>query len=140
MSRLYKLKGDDQVAKFFPRWDGPYRVIKAYPEAFSYMLDNGNAYPYYASELKPYSTNDTNLFPNHEIPKLSPVLTPDGMQEHEIDQILDAQPHGHSYQYLIQWLRYGPEDDEWLPGKMLENCKVLNQWIEAGGNGLASAE
>ena len=136
----YKRKGDDRVTKFFPRWDGPYTVIKAHPEASSYTLDNGNIYPYDASELKPYNTNDASLFPNREMPKSGPILTPDGMQEHEIERILDAQPHGRGYRYLVRWVGYGPEDDEWLPGKMLENCEALDQWIEADGNGPTSAQ
>ena len=31
--RDYKRKGDDHVAKFFPRRDGPYTIIKSHPEA-----------------------------------------------------------------------------------------------------------
>lgn len=48
----YKHKGDDCVAKFFPRWDRPYMIIKAHPEASSYTLDNGSTYQHYASKLK----------------------------------------------------------------------------------------
>ena len=64
-------------------------------------LYNNSPYPYYASELKLYHQNDPILFPNRELPKPGPVLTPDGMQEHEIKQILDMQPHGRGHQYLI---------------------------------------
>ena len=124
--RDFKQKGDDHVAKFFPRWDGPYTITNAHPETSSYTLNNNSPYPYYASELKLYHQNDPILFPNRKLPKPGPVLTPDGMQEHEIEQILDMQPHGCGHQYLIQWVGYGPEDDEWLPGRMLEDCKALN--------------
>ena len=62
------------------------------------------------------------------------------MQEHKIEQILNVQPHGHGYQYFIQWLGYGPEDNEWLPGKMLKDSEALNWWIESGGDGPASAQ
>lgn len=74
-----------------------YTIIQAHPEASSYTLDNGNSYPYYASKLKLYQPNDSDLFPNCELPKPGPMLTPDGMQEHEIERILDAQPCGHGY-------------------------------------------
>ena len=136
----YKHKGDDCVAKFFPRWDRPYMIIKAHPEASSYTLDNGSTYPHYASKLKLYLINDPQLFPNCKLPKPGLVLTQDGMQEHEIERILNAQPHGRGYRYLVQWVGYSPEDDEWLPGKMLKDCKALNQWIESGGSGLASGQ
>ena len=97
----YKLKEDDHVAKFFPRWDRPYTIVSTHPEASSYTLDNGSTYPYYASELKLYLMNNPQLFLNHELLKLGPVLTPDGMQEHEIERILDMQPHGCRYWYLV---------------------------------------
>ena len=93
----YKQKGDDHTAKFFPRWDGPYMVIEAHPETSSYTLNNNNAYPHYALELKLYHSNNPQLFPNHELPKPGLILTPDGMQQHEIKQILDMQPHGHGH-------------------------------------------
>ena len=97
----FKQKGDDHVAKFFPRWDRPYTITKAHPETSSYTLNNNSPYPYYASKLKLYHQNDPILFPNCELPKPGPVLTPDGMQEHKIKQILDMQPRGCGHRYLV---------------------------------------
>jgi hypothetical protein len=34
----YKKAGKQQTAKFFPRWDGPYRITKSHPEASTYTL------------------------------------------------------------------------------------------------------
>jgi hypothetical protein len=34
----YKSKGQDHVAKFFPRYDGPYDVIDAHPSSSTYTL------------------------------------------------------------------------------------------------------
>ena len=62
------------------------------------------------------------------------------MQEHEIEWILNTQPHGCGYWYLIWWIGYGPEDNKWLPEKMLKDCEALDQWIKAGGNGLATGQ
>ena len=139
----YKRRGEKRVAKFFPRWDGPYTIIKANAESSSYSLDNDNGYPYYSSKLKPYHANDADLFPGREHPKPGPVMTDDGLMEHEIDRIIDSQPWGHGYRYLVRWVGYGPEDDEWLPGHMLEDCEALDKWIERSGDrldGPASAE
>ena len=127
--RDFKWKGNDHVAKFFPRWDGPYTITNAHPETSSYILDNNSPYPYYTSKLKLYHQNNPILFPNHELPKSGPVLTPDGMQEHEVEQILDMQPHGCGHWYLV-WC--SPEDDEWLPGRMLKDCEALDRWIAMG--------
>ena len=136
----YKCKGDDRFAKFFPRWDGPYTIINAHPETSSYTLDNNNAYPYYTSKLRLYLANDPQLFPNRKLPKPGPVLTSYGMWEHKIEQILNEQPQGHRYWYLVWWVGYGPEDDKWLLGRMLKDCEGLNRWIESGGSGLASGQ
>ena len=141
--REYKWRGEKRVAKFFPWWDGPYMIIKANAESSSYSLDNDNGYPYYSSELKPYHANDADLFPGREHPKPSPVMTDDGLMEHEINRIINSWPWGRGYHYLIQWVGYGPEDDEWLPGCMLEDCEALDKWIKRGGDrldGPASAE
>jgi len=48
-------------------------------------------------------------------------------------------PRGHGYQFLVQWKGYGHEDNEWLAGQLLEDCKVLDKWYEAGGDGPGSA-
>ena len=52
----YEKKGELRVAKFFLRWDGPYRITKAFPESSSYVLDMQNAphkcVSYHTSELK----------------------------------------------------------------------------------------
>ena len=132
--REYKQKGDGRAAKFFPRWDGPYTITKSHPESSSYTLDNNNPYPYYASELKPYHENDATLFPNRELPKPGPVLTPEGNKEHIIERILDTRKRGRGYQYLVRWIGFGHEDDEWIPRKDLEDCEALDRWIEDNGD------
>jgi hypothetical protein len=53
----YKSHHDKRVAKFFPRFDGPYTITKTHPETSNYTLDmpNSEVYPvFHASELKPY--------------------------------------------------------------------------------------
>ena len=67
------------------------------------------------------------------------MLTPEGLQEHEIDHILNSRPRGRGYQFLVRWKGYGPEDDEWLAGRLLEDCEVLDRWYESGGDGPSSA-
>ncbi|OJA16295.1 hypothetical protein AZE42_09403 [Rhizopogon vesiculosus] len=37
--RDYMRKGDGRVAKFMPRFDGPYRIVEARPETSTYTLD-----------------------------------------------------------------------------------------------------
>jgi hypothetical protein len=114
--REYNKKGDKQAAKFFPHWDGPYKVVAT------------------------HVANNATLFPTCEHSRPGPILTPNGLKEHEIDQVIDSRAHSHGYQYLVRWKGYGPEDDEWLPGCLLEDCKVLDRWLESGGDGPGSAQ
>jgi hypothetical protein len=109
----------------------------------SYTIDlpagQGDFPTYYAAELKLHVANDATLFPTREHSRPGPILTPDGLEEHEIDQVIDSRAHSHGYQYLVRWKGYGPEDDEWLPGHLLKDCKVLDQWFESGGDGPGTA-
>lgn len=45
-----------------------------------------------------------------------------GEEEYEIDRIIACRKRGHGLEYWVQWLGYGPEHDEWLPERALENA------------------
>jgi hypothetical protein len=133
----YKKKGEKRTAKFFPRWDGPFRVTHSHPEASTYTLDiRTNAYPlYHASELKPHLANDPTLFPSREFSQPGPILTPDGLEEHTVEEIIDSRRRGRGWQFLVRWLGYGPHHNEWLPAADLKDCEVLDLWYQNGGDG-----
>jgi hypothetical protein len=65
--RDFKAGDQSRVAKFFPCWDGPFSVTKAFPETSSYTLhlpNSPNVFPtYHASLLKRFNKNDASLFP-----------------------------------------------------------------------------
>jgi hypothetical protein len=132
------------VQNFSPRWDGPYRIIKTHPESSSYTLDlppdHNNFLTYHAAELKLHIPNDAILFPSREHTRPGPILTPNGLHEHKIEQIIDSQPHNCRYQFLVRWKGYGPEDDEWLMACLLEDCEALTKWYDTGGDGLGSTQ
>jgi ''chromo'' (CHRromatin Organisation MOdifier) domain./Integrase core domain. len=136
----YKKKGEKRVAKFFPRFDGPYTVIEAYPTTSTYKLDmpTKNIFPvFHSSELKRYHTNDPLLFPGRTRTPPGPVVTPDGLEEFFIQEIIDSRRRGKGWQFLVRWTGYGPEHDAWLPTKSLEDCEALDRWYENGGDGPA---
>lgn len=64
----YKSDDNKQVAKFMPRFDGPYNVLKAHPEGSSYtlqLLPSSKAHPtFHVSHLWPHIVNDNELFPS----------------------------------------------------------------------------
>ncbi|KXN80824.1 hypothetical protein AN958_07237, partial [Leucoagaricus sp. SymC.cos] len=61
-------------------WDSPYRITKAYPKMFSYMLNlftASNIYPtLYISCLKKFIENDDILFPSHYLEEPGLTLMP----------------------------------------------------------------
>jgi hypothetical protein len=124
----YKKKGEKRTAKFFPQWDSPYHVTHCHPKASSYTLDILiNAYPvYHTSELKTHIANDPNLFPTQEFSQPSPILTPNGSEEHIIDKIIDSHHQGRGWQFLVRWLGYLPHHNEWLPAADVNDCEALD--------------
>jgi hypothetical protein len=128
----YMQKGKTRVAKFMPRFDGPYKILTAFPEKSSYTLQLPNSsrtFPgFHASQLKPYHENDASLFPEREAPRPGPVITPDGAEEWAIKEIIDERTRGRGKQYLVRWEGWGPEADEWLPHRDLDETEALDKW------------
>jgi hypothetical protein len=89
----YKYRGEKCVAKFFPRFDGPYTVTNAFLKTSSYTIDMPNleVYPtFHTSELKQYNTNDATAYPSHELAHPGPIVTPDGLEEFFVQDIIDS--------------------------------------------------
>ena len=137
--REYQKKGEKRAAKFFPQWDGPYTVVDANPKSSTYTLDmdgHDGIFPiFHSSELKLHIANNETLFPNWGHPRPGPVLTSNGLEEHEIESILNSRHQGRRWQFLVQWVGFNPEEDEWLSSQMLEDCEALDRWYEQDGDG-----
>lgn len=129
----FKKKGEKRAAKFFPRYDGPYKIIDTHPKTSDYTLEipnSPNAYPtYHASILKPHLPNDPSLFLSREFAQPQPILTPDGLEEFFVQEIIDSRQCGKGWQYLVRWTGYGPEHDRWLAGSSLDECAALDAWL-----------
>jgi Chromo (CHRromatin Organisation MOdifier) domain len=50
-----------------------------------------------------------------------------------IDKIVDARCRGRGKQYLVRWVGYDRDHDEWLSGKMLEDTEALDIWEADNG-------
>jgi hypothetical protein len=83
--REHKNQDKNRVAKFMPRFDGPYLIIDANPTLSSYTLElpnNPGLFPtFHSSELKRCPENDASLFPSREDSRPGPVVTPSGEEE-----------------------------------------------------------
>lgn len=53
----------------------------------------------------------------------------DGQQEFFVEKIMDARKRGQGMQYLVHWLSYGQEEDEWLVGSELVDNAALDEWL-----------
>ncbi|KAG5349271.1 hypothetical protein C0989_004887, partial [Termitomyces sp. Mn162] len=64
-----------------------------------------------------------------EYPRPGPIVTEDGAKDqYLIEKIIDARRRGRGRQYLLRWVGYVPDHDEWLPGFELEDCEALDAW------------
>ena len=128
----YKCRGEKCVAKFFPRFDSPFEITNHHPETSSYMLDmpnSPNTYPtYHAAELKRHHANDTDLFPSRELPRPGPIVSPDGLEEYHVQEVLNSRKRGRGHQYLVRWTGYGPEHDHWIASHDFQDCETLDKW------------
>ena len=130
--RNYMRKGKKRVAKFMPRFDGPYLIEAAHPERSEYTLrlpNNPQTFPgFHAHLLKPFIPNDPQLFPDRELVRPPTVITEDGTEEAVVEKIVDARRRGRGMQYLVRWVGYGKDHDEWIPGRMLQDNEALDIW------------
>lgn len=46
------------------------------------------------------------------------MVTEDGTEENMIDKIVDARRRGRGKQYLVRWVGYDRDHDEWLSGRI----------------------
>jgi hypothetical protein len=129
--------GKKRTAKFFPRWDSPFRITDTHPEASTYTLDiPSNAYPtYHVAQLKRYVLNDPIFFPNRELSQPGPIVTPSGLEEFFVENIIDSRRCNHGWQFLVRWMGYGPQHDLWIPSGELNDCEALDSWYQNGGDG-----
>jgi hypothetical protein len=65
-----------------------------------------------------------------------PIVTLEGFEEYTIEEIMDSQQHRCGYQFLVCWLSYSHEHDEWITSAKLNNCEVLDCWYQLSGDGL----
>lgn len=83
---------------------------------------------FHTSQVLPFIENDKELFPSWEQECPDPVIIK-GEDEYYMDRILEERKQGRGTQYLVRWHGYGLEEDRWLPGHKLQDCKALDIWL-----------
>ena len=116
-------------AKLMPKWIGPFTIIKQVNEvAFKLELPSvlSRLHPvFHASLLKPYTEG------GRVQPPPLPELSEDGELEYEVEQILGHRKSGRTMQYLIKWLGYGHEHNEYVPAKNLNCPELLQEYMQS---------
>jgi hypothetical protein len=129
--RTYKSGDQPRVAKFMPRFDGPYKIIETDEKHSTVTLDlpeHSTLFPvFHTSEIKPFKENDDSLFPTRALHPPDPVAI-DGHREYFVDKIVDERRRRNARQYLVRWRGEGPEGDLWLAAGELEDCEALDAW------------
>jgi len=115
-----------RVAKFLPRFDGPYAVVDTFPESSTVTLDLPNlpsTFPTFHIHLvKPFVPNDDIKFPNRSV-------TVDDSMEFFVDSILDHKTWGRGRRYLVKFQGYPDSFNRWLSGKDLEGDSALENYL-----------
>jgi hypothetical protein len=128
----YKTRGGDtRASKFFPRWDGPYKVIETYPETSTFKLllpSSDKAHPvFHSSKLKRYRPNDDDKFPQRKQGRPEPIDV-DGEDEYLVEKILDSKKVRGIVHYLVKWEGYPEEESTWEPEAMVADTVALDEW------------
>ena len=91
--REYMQVKSRRVAKFMPRFDGPFIVSKANPSKSAYTLDlpnEPNQFPmFHSSLLRRFVPNNDELFPSRKLMEPGPVVMAEGKEEWLIEKIID---------------------------------------------------
>jgi len=136
----YKKAGEKRVAKFMPRFDGPYTIININEEDSTVTLDLPNSLnivpTFHTKYIIPYVENDPSLFPGRKFSKPAPVIMEDGTEEYLVRDIIDEKRCGHGCRYLVRWVGYGPEEDRWLSGTDLKDTEALDVWLAKSRTGM----
>jgi hypothetical protein len=121
-----RIKGKGKSAKLYPRYLGPFKVIKARPETSNYQLEllpateYSSIYPvFHAKLLRKYIPNDPELFPSREPTRPPPVIPED--DRWEVEEIRDIREKRGKKEYLVHWKGYPDSDDSWVKEKDIDD-------------------
>ncbi len=109
------LQTNQPTAKLAPRRHGPFKVTQVM-SAVNYHLElptQWSIHPvFHTNLLTPYHETITHG-PNY---KCLPLDLVDGMEEYEVNKILDSWHFSrrHKLQYLVKWKGYSDSDNQWV--------------------------
>jgi hypothetical protein len=115
------------VKKFDDKWFGPFiidKVISRNAYRLKLTANFKRIHPvFHVSKLRPYTPDPISVRHPPSPPKTT--ITQSGIEEYEVETILDSRLYRTKLQYLVKWKGYGPEENSWEPEDNLTNSKTL---------------
>ena len=129
---LIKQRG--RSAKFYPRYIGPFSILKAKPKTSTYKLQLPPQYKihptFHARRLKPAFENDPALFPERQVTSPPPLDADDN--QWEVEKLLDHRTYRRQKQFLVRWVGYPKYPDSWEAEYDVSKELKLGYWKEIG--------
>ena len=113
---------------FRSKWLGPYTidwVISCNAYRLKLPTSFGQVHPVFSvTLLHPYDDDPITERQERHLP-LPPPVVRDGIEEYEVEKILDSRIFCGKVKYLVHWKGYGVEEDEWRPSQDIQGSKRL---------------
>jgi transposase InsO family protein len=126
---LRRIGDKTSTPKLMPRWIGPFPIQEVIGKKGAYRLTlppHMRAHNVFnVVSLKPFHSDGRTQQPQ-------PILV-DGEEEFVIDKIVDHRKRGRSYQYLVRWQGYGPENNTWEPQRALDDTEAFETYWRSIG-------
>src|ERR1700676_5529391 len=125
-----------RVWKLAPKYIGPFRVTKAFPNSSNYELELSeelvarHIHPrFHVSLLRPFEPNDDTLFPGRESKQFYDFGMPDD-DEWLVDEIMGHRFVGKSIEFNVRWTA---GDHTWEPYAHVRDLEALDHYYALMG-------
>ncbi|KNE88802.1 hypothetical protein PSTG_17762, partial [Puccinia striiformis f. sp. tritici PST-78] len=112
-------------AKLTHRWLGPFVISKRIStSAYKLTLPVSMQKVHPVFHVSVLRRHKADMIDGRQAPTPDPIRM-EGMDEWEVEEILDGRKKGKKTEFLVSWKGFGPEEDSWEPEQNLQNCKEL---------------